>query len=110
MTSINTVDLELLADLVGDIEGLGIEMLYLRAAKDSIRKAITDRNVSLDLICAAANKRLRKLGLTVDVAHVQAILEGEKVTSDERLDVFQSSLRGRAPPAGTLCLQPADCH
>jgi hypothetical protein len=85
-------------------------MLYLRAAKDSIRRAITERNVSLDLICASANKRLRKLGLTVDAAHVQAILEEANVTSDQSLDVFQSFFRGRAPPTGTLRPQPADSH
>ena len=56
MSSNNALDPELLAELVGDIDGLGIEVLYLRAAKASIRKAVTERSVSLDEICASVNQ------------------------------------------------------
>ena len=50
MSSNNTLDPELHAELIGDIDGLGLEELYLRAAKESIRKATSERNVRLDAI------------------------------------------------------------
>ncbi|HFL2038802.1 TPA: hypothetical protein ACXIGC_000164 [Stenotrophomonas maltophilia] len=110
MSSINTLDPELLAELVSDIDGLGIEVLYLRAAKASIRKAVTERNVSLDVICASVNQRLKKLGRAVESAHIQAILEEPETASDEPAGVFQRSFRGRAPPTGALLVSPTHSH
>ncbi|WP_164105331.1 hypothetical protein [Stenotrophomonas maltophilia] len=98
MSSNNALDPELLAELVSDVEGLGIEILYLRAAKASIRKAVTERNVSLDAICALVNQRLKSLGRWVEPHHVQAILDEQQMDADAQDSVFAASFQGRAPP------------
>ena len=98
MSSNNALDPGLLAERVSDIEGLGIEVLYLRAAKASIRKALIERNVSLDAICASVNQRLKALGRTVEPHHVQAILDEEEMDVDAPDSVFAASFQGRAPP------------
>lgn len=98
MSSNNALDPELLAELVGEIDGLGIEVLYLRAAKASIRKAVTERNVSLDAICASVNQRLKSLGRSIEPRHVQAILDEQQMDADPRDSVFATSFQGRAPP------------
>ncbi|MCD9045936.1 hypothetical protein [Luteimonas sp. MHLX1A] len=98
MSSNNALDPELLAELVGDIDGLGIEVLYLRAARASIRRAVSERGVPLDAICVSVNQRLRALGRTVEPRHVQAILDEQKMEGDATESVFAASFQGRAPP------------
>lgn len=98
MSSTNTLDPELLAELIGDIDGLGLEVLYLRAAKESIRKAVGERNVSLNAICTSVNQRLEALGLTVEPCHVQAILAEPETQSPLVEGVFAASFQGRGPP------------
>lgn len=94
----NALDPELLAELVSDIDGLGVEVLYLRAAKASIRKAVVERNVPLDAICAAVNQRLKALGRTIESLHVQAILDEAEGAVDATKSIFAASFRGRVPP------------
>lgn len=108
MSSSNTLDPELLAELVSDIDSLGIEVLYLRAAKVSISKAVAERNVSLDVICASVNQRLKKLGRAVESTHIRAILEESQIDSDELAGVFQRSFRGRARPTRAPRVSPDD--
>ena len=98
MSSNNALDPELLAELVSDIDGLGIEVLYLRAAKASIRKAVTERNVPLDAICASVNLRLKALGRTVEPRHIQAMLGEQEMDADAPDSVFAAAFQGRAPP------------
>lgn len=98
MSSNNALNPELLAELVSDIDGLGIEVLYLRAAKASIRKAVTDRNVPLDAICASVNQRLKALGRAVELCHIQAILGEQKMAADAPDSIFAAGFQGRAPP------------
>lgn len=95
MSSNNALDPELLAELVGDIDGLGIEVVYLRAAKASIRRAVSERGVPLDAICASVNQRLRALGRTVEPRHVQAILDEQEMEGDATESVFAASFRGQ---------------
>jgi hypothetical protein len=94
----NALDLDLVAELVSDIDGLGIEVLYLRAAKVSIRKALAERSVPLDAICSSVNKRLKALGRTVEPRHVQAILEEREMEAGAAGTVFAASFLARAPP------------
>jgi len=98
MSSNNALDPELLAELVTDIDGLGIEVLYLRAAKASIRRAVSERGVPVDAICASMNQRLKALGRTVEPHHVQAILDEQEMDTDAQESVFAASFQGRAPP------------
>jgi hypothetical protein len=94
----NALDPELLAELVSDIDGLGMEVLYLRAVKASIRKAVAERGVSLDAICASVNRRLKALGRIVEPRDVQAILDEREIGADALESVFAASFQGRAPP------------
>lgn len=98
MSSNNALDPGLLSELVSDIDGLGIEVLYMRAAKASIRKAVTERNVSLDAICKLVNQRLKALGRTVEPRHVQAILGEQEMGAVATGGIFAASFQGRAPP------------
>lgn len=99
MSSNNTLDPELLAELASDIDGLGIEVLYLRAAKASIRTAVTERNVPLDVICESVNRRLKKFGHLVDPTHIQAILDESEMVPGVPESVFRTAFRGGAPPS-----------
>jgi hypothetical protein len=98
MQSNNTLDPELLAELIGDIDGLGLGVLYLRAAQESIRKAMSERNVPLDAICASVNQRLEALGLTVEPCHTQAVLDELETQSPLVEGVFAACFQGRGPP------------
>ncbi|MEN5068910.1 hypothetical protein [Stenotrophomonas sp. TWI1183] len=102
MSSNNTLDPELLAELVSDIDCLGLEILYLRAAKPAILEAVRVRNVSLDAICASVNQRLKVLRLTVEPRHVQAILDELEKAAKAPDTVFAASFQGRAPPRSVL--------
>src|SRR5690348_1372709 len=102
MYSSNALDPELLTELVSDIDGLGIEVLYLRAVRASIRRAVTERNVPLDAICASVNQRLKALGRTVEPCHVQAVMNEPELEVDATGSVFAASFRGRAPPPRAL--------
>ena len=99
MSSISMLDPELLTELVSDIDGLGVEVSYLRAIKASIRKAVTERNVPLDVICESVNQRLRKFGRLVEPTHIQAILDESDMASAVSETVFRTAFRGRAPPS-----------
>jgi hypothetical protein len=94
----NALDPELLAELVSDIDGLGMEVLYLRAAKVSIRKAVAERGVSLDAISASVNRRLKALGRVVEPRDVQAVLDEPEMGAEAPESVFAASFQGRAPP------------
>lgn len=102
MSSNNTLDTELLAKLVSDIDSIGLEMLYLRAAKAAILEAVRGRNVPLDAICASVNQRLKVLRLTVEPRHVQAILDELDKVAKAPDSVFAASFQGRAPPMSSL--------
>jgi len=98
MSSNNTLDPELLAELVSGIDRLGLEVLYLRGARAAILEAVRARNVSLDAICASVNQRLKVLRLTVEPRHVQAILDDLEKAAKAPDTVFAASFQGRAPP------------
>jgi len=98
MSSNSTLDPELLTELVKDIDGLGLEVMYVRAAKAAILEAVRGRNVPLDAVCACVNQRLNVLRLTVEPRHVQAILDELEKVAKAPDSVFAASFQGRAPP------------
>lgn len=101
MSTISTLDQQLLAELVNDLDRLGIAVTYLRAAKPSIRKAVIERKVSLELICASINQRLKSFGRLVEPSHIQAILDEAEMASEAPEKIFLASFQGRGPPTGT---------